>query len=113
VVKIGAEGKAFLYLNADIPPDCHPQDGICPTCKAPDPNGGKTAGVAYSHMIGAGLSHCQECDGDRIAMIARSLEQQGIPLGWGFHAKDSVNIDYLREQYGRPNASLQSDAKEV
>ncbi|MEM9111321.1 MAG: hypothetical protein AAGC72_15005 [Planctomycetota bacterium] len=101
VVKFGHNSKMHLYLNAALPDGFHYSDGICPKC-----------GHAYSHLLGRD-GHCDECEGDRIAMLAMDLEKQGVQLGWGWHAKDAINIDYLREQYGRPTASLQSDAKEV
>jgi len=73
VVQFGHNGKIYFYLNAGIPDNRHPSEGICETCKH-----------AYSSLINSGRGQCQECDDDVIAMAAMRLEQAGINLGWGF-----------------------------
>lgn len=104
VVQLRKDGKLFLYLNAGIQSGHHYYESQCPGC-----------GHGYSELIDAPASAvCNECHGDHIAMRGIELERQGIRLGWGAHHADAVNIDYLREQYGKGRKKrLQQEAKEV
>lgn len=115
VVRVGRGNDVFLYINAAIPKGHHPSEGVCPLCKAPDPNGGKTAKVSYAGMINAGKPHCDECEGDRIAAMGIDLERQGIPLGWGAHASSRQTPEYEREAYKLTSRTthLDSDAREL
>lgn len=55
---------------------------VCPKCKMTEYKSGQVMNVAYAHKD-TSRKHCDECEGDRIAMLGIALEKQGIALGWG------------------------------
>lgn len=61
----------------------------CPVCRMVDYRSGQELPISYAHKHTA-RKHCDECEGDRIAMLGIALERQGIMLGWGVaeHSKE-------------------------
>lgn len=87
--------RGVVLINAAKSPEFHVDTHTCPKCRIKEYRTGMVMRVAYSHKTTT-AKHCDECEGDRIAMIGIALERQGVPLGWGYI--DAVNLDYVREQ---------------
>ena len=95
-----SEGSKAVFINAGIPEKYNQSRNTCPKCRMIEYKSGVEMAVAYAYTRN-NKGHCDECEGDRIALIGMALEQQGIPLGWGVleHTRE-----YERESHQRHRA---------
>ena len=90
--------RGVVLINAAPSATFHVDTHTCPICRLKEYRTGVVMRVAYAHKTTT-QPHCDECEGDRIAMIGIELERQGIPLGWGHHHTSGQTPEYDRESH--------------
>lgn len=79
---VRSHGTSVVLVNAGKTAEFKVETHACPICRLQEYRSGLNMPVAYAHKRNS-TDHCDECEGDRIAIMGIALERQGIPLGWG------------------------------
>lgn len=97
---IRGSGTHCVLVNSAKSTAFTPKTHTCPICRIKEYKSGLVMRVAYAHKR-TNAAHCEECEGDRIAIMGIALERQGIELGWGVlqHSRE-----YERESHQKYRA---------